>query len=83
MAKYDPLRNHLREVGGDVVEVTFEDLAELVSGLPPSALEHRAWWANGSTVRAQSWRAAGFYVSQISRDSGRVRFERGEPGGAS
>jgi hypothetical protein len=55
MAKYDALRDRLvRSVGG--VEMSFADVADLVGGLPPSAYEHRAWWANNlDHVHAESW----------------------------
>jgi hypothetical protein len=39
------------------VTMTFEQIARLVGGLPPSAYRHREWWANsrGSHVEAAAW----------------------------
>jgi hypothetical protein len=82
--KYDPLRVLLlaaADRGQGVVELTFDEIARLVGGLPDSARTLRPWWANSSHVQAQAWRAAGFHVEQVYLDRGRVRFARGERGG--
>jgi hypothetical protein len=82
--KYGPLNEHLSalaEAGGEVVEFAFADIADLVGGLPPSAFNHREWWANDSKVEAQAWRDADWHVAWVSLDRKRVRFERGWVGG--
>jgi len=66
--------------GQDTVEFGFDEVGELVGGLPPSA-GVRQWWANDSKVQAQAWRAAGFHVEQVYLDRRRVRFACGERGG--
>jgi hypothetical protein len=83
--KYDPLRARLlaaADRGQDVVELTFDEITQLVGGLPDSARALRPWWANSSHVQALAWRAAGFHVDQVYLDRGRVRFARGERGGS-
>jgi hypothetical protein len=59
MAKYDPLRDHLRQLGTDSVTMTFDQVAAMVTGgLPASAYNHQAWWANessGSHTHARAW----------------------------
>lgn len=44
--KYDPLRDYLAKLGADDVTMTFEQIADLVGGLPDSAYKHPAWWGN-------------------------------------
>lgn len=82
--KYDPLTTELRgaaDRGRVVVELTFDEVAQLVGGLPDSARQLRQWWANSSHVQALAWRAAGFHIEQVYLDRGWVRFVRGERGG--
>lgn len=81
MGKYDGLRDHLRYSRDDAVEMTFDAVADLVGGLPPSASNYRGWWANDSKVQAEAWRAAGFHVERVTLERRQVRFERGKRGG--
>ena len=75
MAKYDPLRQLLDEAASPRVEVAFERIADLVGGLPRSATEHRAWWANDAThVHARAWLDSGFRVELVDLSGKRVRF---------
>jgi hypothetical protein len=83
VSRYDPLTRVLRQAaarGQDSVEMSFEQIAELVGGLPVSS-DRRQWWANSSQVQALAWRAADFHVEQVYLDRGRVRFRRGKVGG--
>ncbi|WP_443623140.1 DUF7662 domain-containing protein [Cellulomonas fulva] len=85
MAKYDPLRVELEGAaarGQTSLEMTFEQVGQLVGGLPESASQFRQWWANDSKVEARAWRAAGWHVAWVSLDHRRVRFETGVVGGA-
>lgn len=61
--------------------MSFGEIDRLVRGLPASAHQHRALWANNSHAHALSWRDAGFHVEQVYLDRGRVRFARGARGG--
>ncbi|MEV4822052.1 hypothetical protein [Micromonospora sp. NPDC049274] len=77
MAKYDGLREHLRQHSGDV-EMSFEEISDLVpGGLPSSAFRYSAWWSNEDRTHAQStsWRDAG--ISAHPDIAGRrVHFEQ-------
>ena len=82
--KYEPLREHLataKQRGQQTVDMDFDQVADLVGGLPASAYNLRQWWANDSKVEAQAWRAAGWHVDAVSLDRRRVRFLLGEVGG--
>src|SRR4051794_30703944 len=82
--KYDPLSDALAEQtarGVANVEWSFDQIGEMVGGLPASAGELRQWWANDSKSQALAWRAAGWHVDQVYLDRRRVRFARGEVGG--
>lgn len=77
MPKYDPLRDYLEQQTADEVWLTFEDVGRLVGGLPPSAYEHRAWWANTrSHPNAVAWLDAGWEVVDVSFSDQRVRFRQ-------
>ena len=78
-SKYDPLRSHLEDLDQDAVTLPFEDIEVLVGGLPRSAVDHPAWWANestGSHVQARSWMNAGWRVDGYDVSEGWVRFRR-------
>ena len=80
MAKYDPLFEHLCRAGNGPVEMTFDEVAALVGGLPPSATR-QAWWANereGRHVQAHAWLNAGREVEAVDFVARRVRFSRVE-----
>lgn len=54
----------------------FEEVSELVGGLPNSAYKHRAWWANQRTsvVQAYAWLDAGWRVASVDFSRRRVVF---------
>lgn len=80
MKKYEPLGNFLADVPAATGSVTlsFGEIEHIIGAqLPPSALMHRAWWANqegGS--RAPHWRAAGFKVDGVNQPDRTVSFRR-------
>jgi len=81
MNRYDALRDRLRLVrGASEVTLTFVEIEQLIgSSLPPSAREHRAWWANetrsdGSHVQCRAWIEAGWFVDSVDVHEGRVTF---------
>jgi hypothetical protein len=81
MGKYEALRSQLA-VRGEVVQMTFQEVADIVGGLPPSAFMHSAWWSNevgGSHVQAHAWMGAGFRVDDVDLLKQRVRFRRSTP----
>ncbi|MGW6441496.1 DUF7662 domain-containing protein [Lentzea sp. NPDC055074] len=82
-AEYAPFTSHLAalaEAGRQTAEFGFAEIAHLVSGLPPTAHHVRQWWANSTSVQAQSWRDADWHVAQVDFARQRVRFERGPVG---
>lgn len=85
MPKYDPLAQFLEEVSAEqlVITLSFEQVARLVDGLPPSAYRIRQWWANDSKVEARAWRSAGWHVDADGVDFNAqvVHFARGKVGG--
>ncbi len=80
MAKYDALHNRVNEVRdtADSLRLSFDEIGELVGGLPPSAWEYRQWWENNdSSVQARAWMHAGWEVDQVNQTEGWVIFRRG------
>lgn len=84
MGKYEPLADYLREIKDDSWDASFADIEGILRApLPPSAREHRAWWANqhrGNHSQAKGWLSAGWETREIDQRRGRIRFERTRPG---
>jgi hypothetical protein len=77
VAKYDALRDYLFRAGAAQVRMTFDEIGDLVGGLPSSAFSHRAWWANeaeGGHVQARAWLEAGREVVEVDLAGRSVRF---------
>lgn len=76
MRKYQPLLEHLK--GSDAsVEMTFDEIASMVGGLPESATKFGQWWENtGHHSQAKAWLEAGYKVASVDRQERRVRFTR-------
>lgn len=80
MGKYDPVREHLFTSGKPTVSISFEELGNLVGGLPKSAYTYQAWWANEhepqTNMQKQAWMAAGYEVDHYDLNTQRVRFRK-------
>ncbi len=80
MSKYSPLRDWLFEISRNRITVTFEQIDDLVGGLPMSARKYPEWWANESIdttthSHCKSWQAAG-YKAEADLNLEKVTFER-------
>ena len=72
--KYEPLSRHLRSAAHPF-SMTFAEISQLVGGLPPSAYQHRAWWANDlSHVEAHAWLELDRRVEEVDLERQVVRF---------
>ena len=80
MSKYAVLTTHLMAREDPVIEMTFDELDRVVSGLPASARKHSAWWSNSWTSQphAFAWLDAG-RLATPDFNAGRVRFVIGAP----
>jgi hypothetical protein len=85
MGKYRPLAQFLAGFKQDSWDASFEEIERILGfSLPPSAREHRAWWANqfrGNHSQAQGWNSVGWQTREIDQRRGRVRFEKTEGAG--
>lgn len=61
MSRYDTLNDKLQSFTDPTVTLSFEELDEIVDGLPDSARKYGAWWANTRTshAHAKAWLDAG------------------------
>lgn len=80
-SKYAALALFLYALPGqqDRLSFSFEQIEQIMGApLPPSAREHRNWWANDSVshVQSQQWLDAGWRVAQINMAEGVVTFAR-------
>jgi len=83
MAKYDALARFLAARDDDQVELSFEEVGDVVGGLPPSAYLERSWWANTRSpgnAHAPGWMAVGWRVGKIDMAARRVLFRRADLG---
>lgn len=84
MAKYDPLRECLRNSGKDRVTLSFAEVNRIVEqsgqgGLPETAHERHQWWGNERSkrrVQARSWMEAGYRVERVDLGTKVVVFRR-------
>lgn len=80
MAKYDPLKNHLRSQNKPVIQMSFCEIEKILGAkLPPSARTHPEWWANGVSlplVQQKAWRDAGYSVESLSLNRETLAFIR-------
>lgn len=85
MGKYEPLAAFLRDFREDSWDASFAEIERILRfKLPPSAHEHRAWWANqhrGNHSQARGWVDAGWMTREIDQRRGRVVFERRKDAG--
>lgn len=76
MGKYDDLGLFFADLDGTEIELTFDEIEELIgSGLPTSARRHAAWWSNAQYHAV--WSEHGWRASP-KLGSGLVRFRRVE-----
>ena len=83
MGKYDALRYHLETIPHNVsgLTLTFAKIESILGAtLPPSARQHRAWWANPSSPTdhpyAQAWLNIGWVVESVDQQQEWVHFQR-------
>lgn len=79
MVRWRPLTEYLRRQDDDVVELTYDAVADILGGpLPASATNHRpVFWSNAETGGyARHWRAAGFRTQLRGLADDQVRFVR-------
>jgi hypothetical protein len=79
--KYERLTTWMASLSprAPTITVSFHELEKVLGGeLPPSAWQHRSWWANDSTSHSQSiaWLEAGWRVQKVDFSSESVVFHR-------
>jgi hypothetical protein len=76
--KYGPLVTFLQDVQQQELTTTFEEIERAIhEGLPSSAVNHRAWWANDpSHTQGEAWLSAGWKVKAVDLLAKRVTFCR-------
>lgn len=84
IGKYDPLQLWLENTSAtaranQIINLEFSKVEEIIGAtLPPSARQHRAWWANDSTSSRQAlaWMKAGWAVQNVDFGSEVVTLKR-------
>ena len=77
--KYEPLTEFLCRQSRDVVRMSFDEIERVIGArLPPSAMQHRAWWSNNpeNNVMTKAWKDAGFESEDVDMRGRRVAFRR-------
>lgn len=78
-SRYSSLAIWLQTQKVDVVALSFNEIESIIeNNLPPSARQHRSWWANDSVGHTQSiqWLDAGWRVSNVNIIDEQVSFSR-------
>jgi hypothetical protein len=76
--KYDALKRWLQMQHLQQLDVTFDEISNVVGGLPISAYERAAWWGNevaSTHSQCKAWLEAGYSVS-VDRAARKVRFSK-------
>lgn len=76
-SRYAPLAIWLQAQEEDKVTHTFKEIEGIIQDeLPPSARQHRNWWANDTVSHVQSaqWLEVGWRVSSVNMSTERVVF---------
>lgn len=76
--KYRPLGAWLENQSRPSATLAFVDIERIIGDhLPPSAHEHRAWWANDAHhVEAQAWLEVGWRTVEVDLPAQQVVFAR-------
>ncbi len=82
MAKYDPLRRHLRRQRMEEFEMTFAEIERRIGAFLPKSANQPQWWANVADpntthVQRRAWGDAGYDAFLIAGGE-RVRFRRAQ-----
>jgi len=80
MSKYAPLRDWLFNAANHRVTMTFQQIDDLVGGLPMSARKYQEWWSNENVdttthSHCKSWQSAG-YKAKVDISLEKVSFRR-------
>jgi hypothetical protein len=78
MHVYDPLRDYLKAHKFRELELSFDEIENILERPLPSSAERPQWWANqkgGDRSQRDAWREAGFDAFLIS-GLRKVRFQR-------
>ncbi|HET9026740.1 MAG TPA: hypothetical protein VFN07_04345 [Trueperaceae bacterium] len=79
-SRYAPLHRHLAGVSKELksYEMSFDEITTVMgAGLPQSAQDHRAWWANTeSHSQALAWISAGWKVDGVDLNHRLIHFTR-------
>lgn len=74
--KYRPLSEAILADGGNKVTFSFSEMEEILGfSLPPSARNHRAFWANTKSHSiASSWMSIGYETMEVDMENEKVTF---------
>ncbi|GAA1457754.1 hypothetical protein GCM10009603_08960 [Nocardiopsis exhalans] len=78
-ATYARLTEFLRGSTRDVVTVAWDELDEVVGGLPASAVNHYPQWWHGDRSHTRAWRRAGYELESVSPEHSVTFRRKGEP----
>ncbi len=77
--KYYRLALHLNKQEKDMLQMTFQEVEDVIFGkLPPSAWKYRAWWSNNgnNTAARHGWLKAGWETARVDMEKQELLFIR-------
>ena len=80
MGRYEPLRAFLDAQAGDRIQLTFQEVENILSVALPASKRYPAWWSNNPSNNPMTkvWLAAGFVTEQVDTAGERLVFRRAE-----
>ena len=76
---YQRLTDYLLQKDQDMLRLSFQEIEDILGvALPPSAYEHRAWWANSlsHSHARHGWLKANYETAKVDVDGREVSFMR-------
>ena len=80
MGRYEPLRAFLDAQAGDRIQLTFQEVENILGVALPASKRYPAWWSNNPSNNPMTkvWLAAGFVTEQVDTAGERLVFRRAE-----
>ncbi|MDW7669892.1 MAG: hypothetical protein SCJ93_13795 [Bacillota bacterium] len=65
--KYEPLREYFESANKDKIELTYEEIEEIINNqLPSYAYKYSTFWSNGGQYHDYAWLDAGWKVKEVA-----------------
>lgn len=75
--KYRGITRYLQSSSSDIVEITFEEIEQIIGFKLPNSANNRAYWANTESHSiALSWLSLGYKTTAVDMENKIITFEK-------